>query len=267
MRATMAFQPIVDVNTKTIFAYEALARGPRNEEAALVLDSIDDARLADFDRASTRTAIRLASLLMVPAKLNINLGSAASPRTLLSFAAQIAGAHGFLPSKIMFEINPGRSGQHFHDPAYRHHPRDMEELFDTCRREGFAIALDHFGAADAGLGLLSTLRPNAVKLSMQLVRNIAADAMKRASVRGITQICSELGILVIAVGVETGEECRTLRDVGVYLCQGNCFAPPRLEGLPLIPPTVWPRIDRRATPRASALPTSANRIHIQLRTT
>lgn len=259
MDATMAFQPIVNVNTKTIYAYEALARGRHNEGAAQVLDSIDDNQREEFDRECTLKAIGLASLLKVPTRLAINLAAATTSERLLSFAKKAATSNGFFPSQLMFEVTMGRNAHNrqFHD---RH---DIQKLFDGCRQQGFLVVLDRFGTADSGLDLLSTFRPDIFKLSMTLVRDIHIYPMRRASVRGIAQVCSDMGILVVAAGVETAEECRALRDAGVHLCQGNCFAPPRFEGLPLIPPTVWPRIDRRSSDRTiPLLHSSTGRVHL-----
>ena len=64
-----------------------------------------------------------------------------------------------------------------------------------------------------------------------------AEAGGQAIVRHVTGMCEELGIAVIAEGIEEADEYRTLRDLGIHLQQGYLFARPQLRALP---PVHWP---------------------------
>jgi EAL domain. len=72
MRLTMAFQPIVDLRARTVFAHEALVRGIRGEPAHEVLSSVDHENRYAFDQACRITAIRMAARVSPPALLSSN---------------------------------------------------------------------------------------------------------------------------------------------------------------------------------------------------
>ena len=234
--ATCAFQPIVDVNEKSIFGYEALVRGRNNESAAEILGAVSESERSEFDGRCITKAIANAAQLSLSTVLSMNLPATAEAVELVQLAQRAGAAKGIPPERLMLEICAG------------HRQADlarMRQVFEACRHAGAAVAFDRFGNDDAGLDLLAEFRPDAIKLSMELVRDSHLFPVRRAVVTGIAQVCREFGILVVAVGVETAEECRALRDSGLYLFQGHCFARPRFEGLPPVPSTVWARIDRR----------------------
>jgi len=88
------------------------------------------------------------------------------------------------------------------------------------------FAIDDFGAGHAGLNLLAEFQPDLLKLDLRLVRNIERNGPKQAIVRGIRRTCTDLGIEIIAEGVESKDEYRWFRDEGVKLFQGYLFARP-----------------------------------------
>ena len=107
------------------------------------------------------------------------------------------------------------------------------------QRLGFLTAIDGFGAGYAGLGLLADFQPDLVKLDTGLIRGIDTSPVRRTIVAGITRTCVELGCVVLAEGVETVSEYRTLRGMGITLLQGYLFARPALEALPQVDATAW----------------------------
>ncbi len=92
--------------------------------------------------------------------------------------------------------------------------------------------IDDFGSGHAGLALLDHYQPEMISLSMWLVRGIESHGARQAILRGLVQTCSDLGIDIIAKGVETHEEYGWLRDEGIDLFQGYLFAKPGFEQLP-----------------------------------
>jgi EAL domain-containing protein (putative c-di-GMP-specific phosphodiesterase class I) len=91
---------------------------------------------------------------------------------------------------------------------------------------GFQVAIDDLGAGYAGLTSFTQLEPEVAKLDMSLVRGIDADSRRQHIVRSMRRLCNELGILVVAEGVETPAERDALAGLGCDLLQGYLFARP-----------------------------------------
>jgi EAL domain-containing protein (putative c-di-GMP-specific phosphodiesterase class I) len=105
-------------------------------------------------------------------------------------------------------------------------------MIQTYQTMGFTLAIDDFGAGNAGLSLLADLRVDMVKLDMGLVRGCDADRPRRVIIACMARACAELGIQVIAEGIETAAEYATLRGMGLGLFQGYLFARPGFRALP-----------------------------------
>lgn len=99
----------------------------------------------------------------------------------------------------------------------------------NTKKIGFLTAIDDFGAGFAGLNLLADFHPDILKLDMDLIRHVDQSKARQAIVRGITRICEELDIRVIAEGVETRDEAAFLADTGIALMQGYLFSKPLFE--------------------------------------
>lgn len=225
---TMAFQPIVDVFSGNVYAYEALARGPEKQSAAYVLAQVNDKNRYAFDQSCRVKAITLASRLNLAATgamLSINFmpGAVYSPIACIQVTLKAARELSFPLDRLIFEIVEVEnvlSPQHLH------------KIVQEYRNCGFQVALDDFGAGWSGLNLLADLPTNVVKLDMALIHNLHERPRSLAIVRSTVALCRSLDTEVIAEGIETIEEYRTLKDVGVRLMQGYLFAKPTFERLP-----------------------------------
>jgi EAL domain-containing protein (putative c-di-GMP-specific phosphodiesterase class I)/FixJ family two-component response regulator len=91
---------------------------------------------------------------------------------------------------------------------------------------GYRIAIDDLGSGYAGLNYFALLSPDVVKLDTALVRNISAEPVKQKLLGSMTELCKDLGIAVIAEGVETSAERDTIDGLGCELMQGYLFARP-----------------------------------------
>jgi EAL domain-containing protein (putative c-di-GMP-specific phosphodiesterase class I) len=231
---TMAFQPIVDAGSRDVFAYEALVRGVEGEPAAEVLSLVDKANRHDFDQQCRMTALECAARLGLkdaPAALSINfmpnavVDAAVCTRLALKAAERLK----FSPSRIIFEFT---EGEPVDDPEH------LGRIIAAYRAAGFRTAIDDFGAGYSGLTLLARFQPDIVKLDMELVRGIDSDRVRRSIVASIRRMCDELGIVLVAEGIETLGEYAVLRDLGVSLLQGFLFARPAIDSLPV---PAWPR--------------------------
>lgn len=236
---SMAFQPIVDVASCTVFGYEALVRGLKGEGAGAILGQVDDTNRYRFDQACRVKAIDLAARLKLEGMLSINFlpNAVYRPETCIRATLEAAAEHRFPTERIMFEVTEGeRVSDHAH----------LRNILSAYKELGFVTAIDDFGAGYSGLNLLAEFQPHVIKLDMALTRNIHEDRVRRAIVFAILTACSELGVRVIAEGIESLEECLTLADQGVELFQGYYFAKPAFEALPKLSEETWAILERRA---------------------
>jgi EAL domain-containing protein (putative c-di-GMP-specific phosphodiesterase class I) len=227
---TMAFQPIVNVQTRTVYAHEALVRGRAGEGAGSILGQVTDANRYAFDQACRVKAIELAAQLGMPGLLSINFlpNAVYDPRNCLRVTLSAAKRFDFPIEQILFEI------------AESEKVVDLDHVIRIVRayeRLGLTTAIDDFGAGWAGLNLLSEVRPQVVKLDRGLCHGLGADAGRQSIAKYAAAMAQELGIVVIAEGIEQEEDLEILRNFGIELFQGFLFARPALERLPEIH---WP---------------------------
>lgn len=222
---SMAFQPIVNTRTQTVFAHEALVRGVNNEPAGQVFAKVDDSNRYRFDQTCRVKAVKLAAELGMRSMLSINFMPNAVYRPELCIRTTLAAAdeYAFPVERIIFEIT---EAERIDDQGH------LLEIVSHYKERGFKTAIDDFGAGYSGLNLLANVQTDYVKLDMALVKRIHLHKPRQAIVKGIKQFCDELGITMIAEGIETAEELNVLQDFGVELFQGYYFARPLFQGLP-----------------------------------
>ncbi len=101
---------------------------------------------------------------------------------------------------------------------------------------GFRLAVDDLGAGYAGLSAFAALEPEVAKLDISLIRGIDTSPTKRKVVDSMSRLCRDLGIQVVAEGVETLPELECVLAAGCDLVQGYLLAKPG----PAFPTFVWP---------------------------
>lgn len=220
---TMAFQPIVDLTQRTIYAQEALVRGINGESAGDVIGRVGPDEIYRFDQTCRVTAIKESVALGLDTRLHVNFmpNAVYNPENCIRVSLAAAEAAGLPPASITFEIV---EGEKISDVAH------VQAIFAHYRSLGFLTALDDFGEGYSGFNLLSAIQPDIVKLDMRLVQGIDGDRFQSALVAGFAKICEELRILVIAEGVETAGESALLLDHGITHQQGYLFARPAFQG-------------------------------------
>lgn len=222
---SMAFQPIVDVERGAVFAYEALVRGPNGEPAGSVLSKVNDRNRYYFDQAARVTAIRLAAELGIQSYLSINFmpNAVYKPAACIRATMEAADIYGMDPERLIFEVT---EAERISDRGH------LRAIFDEYRERGLLRAIDDFGEGFAGLNHLIELEPDLVKIDMNLVRGVDTHKSRQAAIRATAVMCDEMGIEVVAEGIETRAEYETLRDFGIRRFQGYWFAKPAFEALP-----------------------------------
>lgn len=213
----MAYQPIVSVSGRSVFAYEALLRSDDKTlpHPGAILDAAERlGRLPELGRAIRGAASNSFAAAPPDVLLFVNLHARdlADPG-LRSPDAPLSA----IASRVVLEITERASLDEVKDARAR--IADLREI-------GFMIAIDDLGAGYAGLTSFATLQPEIVKLDMSLIRDVDRDSTRQKLVRSMTALCKDLGMTVVAEGVETTAERDTLTELGCDLLQGYLFARP-----------------------------------------
>ena len=233
---TMAFQPIVDIETRTVYAHEALVRPVGGGSAAEVLKRINEVNRYSFDQACRVKAIELAARLEMQGLLSINFlpNAVYQPAACLRKTFEAAARARFPLHHLMFEVTenePSRDVGH------------LQAIFREYKRHGMITAIDDFGAGHSGLNMLADFQPDVLKIDMALTRAVHRDEVRTKIAHAIINLCRSLNISVIAEGIETVEEAAALRELGVRLFQGYLFARPAVERLPEVEAASFDAID------------------------
>nr|WKF55662.1 Blue light- and temperature-regulated antirepressor BluF [Paraburkholderia busanensis] len=147
------------------------------------------------------------------------------PAACIRNTLEAADKYGFPPHRIIFETVESEN------IVERAH---LVQIFRAYRSFGFQTAIDDFGAGYSGLTLLADFQPDLVKIDMALIRGIDVNEVRQRIVGGVLKICNDLGVRVIAEGIETAGERDFLAGAGVKLMQGYLFAKPAFKGIPSI---------------------------------
>lgn len=220
----MAYQPIVSWPNRSTFAYEALMRSTDKSlpHPGAILHAAERLkRVQELGRAVRR---QVAELLAQNATTTIFINL--HPLDLMD--EQLFQKDGQLTrhsERVVFEIT---------ERASLDSVDDVRGKMQILRDFGFRIAVDDLGAGYAGLTSFAQLEPDIVKLDMSLVRDIHLKPTRRALVVGLLGACRNLGVDVVAEGVEVAEERDVLAAAGIELLQGYFFGRPHGE---LLEPT------------------------------
>lgn len=222
---TMAFQPIINCQSNTIYGYEALVRGLNNESAYSIISQVNDDNRYTFDQLCRIKAIALASKLGINTMLSINFlpNAIYKPEHCIRTTLEAAKKYNFPTTNIMFEFT---EVEKIEDSSH------VERVVSYYQELGFKTATDDFGSGYSGLNLLADFQTDIIKLDMALIRDIDKDTKRQTIVRNCLNMFEELNIMALAEGIETVEEYHWLKSVGIELMQGYLFAKPGFECLP-----------------------------------
>ncbi len=225
------FQPIVALDAVSIFAHEALIRGPQGTPLhtpdALLKAAAEEGLGYALEYACVVAALQTWGQLKVPGRLFVNISANAltklfeeqGPQRLLSLLRELQ----ITPRMLVLEITE--------------HERvaDMDKLAGIVQRirsVGVALALDDFGDGRSSLRLWSQLRPEFVKIDKYFTKAISEHGDKLKTLQALQQIAEIFGTELVAEGIETAEDLRVLRDLGITLGQGYFLGHPDRQPAP-----------------------------------
>jgi EAL domain-containing protein (putative c-di-GMP-specific phosphodiesterase class I) len=213
----MVYQPIVSWSKRSVFGYEALVRSSETSlpHPGAIFDAAETLqRVCEVGREIRSKCGDPMRNADADTSLFVNLHT----HDLLDEALYDPGSKlAQWASRVVLEITERAAIDDVPDVAAR-----MQRL----RALGYRIAVDDIGAGYSGLNSFATLHPELVKLDITLVRNIDTDPVRRRLVKLLSELCVDLGIAVVAEGVETTAERDALLELGLDLFQGYLFARP-----------------------------------------
>ncbi|CAM3780189.1 EAL domain-containing protein [Mesobacillus zeae] len=222
-------QPIIDVASKKIHAWEMLTRGPEGTSLESPLQLFSVARQTSSLYALEMIVLEktLEQILLTQCREDIFINftpiTLGSPRFVADMKEMLSRKGAIPPGQITFEVTERDSIEEIENFVY-----NIKEL----RRMGFKIAVDDTGAGYASLNTISEIMPDIIKIDRSVIENIDKNSVKESMLKGLLLVAREAGSLVVAEGIENEEEASVLSRNKVDLAQGYFYARPgRLNSL------------------------------------
>lgn len=223
---TTLYQPILSLINGEIIGYEALSRGPEQTDFFSPVALIQAAEAADciweLEMLLRRKAIEKAVHISANRLLFINV----DPKIMQDSYYKKGITKSFLETykisekDIVFEITERTAINDY---------QGFREIVEHYRRQNYNIAVDDVGSGYSGLKSITELKPHFVKIDMDLIRDINEDVFKRSIIKGLVSVAKDTGMQLIAEGVETLAELRTLIELGVHNAQGYLLHRPSID--------------------------------------
>lgn len=235
----VAFQPILNIHTGKIFAVEALLRNYEEVGFNSIFELFDevykDNLLYSFDLKLRKKALK--KFITIDGYENIKLFYNLDNRLL-----EMPDFSNGNTNKLLKRYNVDRNSVCF-EISERYevsNNSNMQEILNHYKDEKFCIAIDDFGVGYSGYKLLYECKPNIIKIDRFFLSGIQNDIKKKIMTRSITHLAIQLGIKVIAEGVETKEELFACRDIGCHFIQGYLVQKPTTKTAEIL--TEYPHI-------------------------
>ena len=219
----IAYQPIVDLQTHKVFAYEALARpfGPEfTNPLALFAAAVEHSLTGELGKILRQMSVE--GCPDFPLFINIHPSELNEP-----WIIQPSDALYQHDRDMYLEITEGVPLSHFHL---------CQTILSEVRGRGINLVVDDLGAGYSNLKYIADLHPRFVKLDRDLIAGLTTDSRLFKLVSGIVVLCTQLDALVVAEGIETVQELDAVIAAGAHYGQGYLLARPAFP-----PPEVqWP---------------------------
>lgn len=222
-----AFQPIIETRSGEVFGFEALARIPGstcfNNIADLFPFAEKIGQLYPIETLCRRQAITSYPTIAQNKEmlfLNINPQVLIDPEFASGHTRKLLSEQGLAPKDVVLEITERSAIEDF---------STFRDALDHYRNQGYLIALDDVGAGYSSLQSVAELHPDFLKVDRSLIQGVNADPIKWALLETFVTFSKRIGCRIIAEGVETAEEMRTVVQLGVDYVQGFFVAKPTFE--------------------------------------
>ena len=152
----------------------------------------------------------------LPVSVNLSRTDIFDPRLEVNLL-QLLQENGLDSEDIKLEVT---------ESAYTNNARELIDVIEGLRDNGFEIEMDDFGSGFSSLNMLSSMPIDVLKLDMRFIQNVDRDSREFRMVELVLDIARFLEVPVVAEGVETEEQMNMLREAGCDLVQGFYFSRP-----------------------------------------
>jgi diguanylate cyclase (GGDEF)-like protein len=230
----IAFQPIINIHTARTYAVEALLRNYQDIGFKTIFDLFDqvykEGLLYTFDLALREKTLKKFTHIYRYQDLKIFYNLDNRLFEMDDFCSgntkRLLEKYNINKESICFEIS---------ERFEIKNQCSLEFVLRHYKDDGFCIAIDDFGIGYSGYKLLYDSTPNVIKIDRFFLKDIEKDIKKKLMVRNITHLAIQLGIKVIAEGIETKAEFLTCRDIGCHLAQGYLIQKPTKHPIEILP--------------------------------
>jgi diguanylate cyclase (GGDEF)-like protein len=228
------FQPIVSMADGLVVGYEALTRGPKDSPLEypeqLFKAAKEQNKVWELELLCRTRALVKAKAMPEGQKLFINVDPEIinDSRFQKGLTKEILALYQIEATDVIFEITEKTAIADY---------KNFRQALDNYISQGYKIAIDDTGSGYSGLQMLAEIKPQFIKIDMELVRDIDKDAVKQALMKAFYDFSVITGMKMIAEGVETVSELNTLIQIGIPYGQGYYFQRPA-EGFWGIAPSV-----------------------------
>nr|MDP2190122.1 phosphodiesterase [Rhodoferax sp.] len=219
------FQPIVSLRDGAIYSHEALIRGPQDTSFhtpdVLLAAAAQESLNFEFENFCVIAALDRWGALLQTGRLFVNISAGVLVQVLKHCGRdalmELIGGFDVLPRMLVLEIT---EHERVTDMDY------LASVVAEIRTTGVSLALDDFGDGRSSLRLWSQLKPEFVKIDKYFTKNISQHADKLKTIQALQQIAAIFDTSLVAEGIETEEDLRVLRDLGIAYGQGYLLGRP-----------------------------------------
>ncbi|MDX6690552.1 MAG: hypothetical protein QOG15_2009 [Solirubrobacteraceae bacterium] len=228
-RVRVFYQPVVDLLSGDLVGFEALARWPAAEQPVsperFIAIAEDTGLIADLgklvlERACERLSDwRRRAIVRDDLTVSVNVSGRqlSDPRRLVDDVQAALRNSELPPSCLRLEIT---------ESTVISRPERARIALEELLRLGVRAEIDDFGTGYASLTVLQSFPGDTLKIDRSFISTMHEDEAHRALVRGIVALAHNLGMQVVAEGIEHPQQAAILRSIGCEYGQGYLFARP-----------------------------------------
>jgi EAL domain-containing protein (putative c-di-GMP-specific phosphodiesterase class I) len=217
------YQPVIDVGAGTIWGYECLVRGRRNDGQLVMPDALFDVARREnllplLDMSCRDVHLLNAAHQVDVGRILINV----LPRGLCGHNAPFS----IFDSIQRAQVDPKAVVLEIMETECVEESAAIHETLGRFRSHGISIAIDDMGSGFAGLSMFGVIDPDIIKIDRHLIARATQSRLHEEICRSLTELGRRSNKIVLAEGIETHKELALVKELGASLVQGNLFGRP-----------------------------------------